>query len=86
MSFGPSVMKDAGMGGDRPQDLLYSMIYLTCVVTASTALSISMSQKFGRRQSVLIFTIPMGLSLLLLVLALLISLWTSGQSAGKKCS
>lgn len=48
-SFGPSVMKDAGMGGDRPQDLLYSMIYLTSVISISTFIGISMSKKYGRR-------------------------------------
>eukprot|EP00347_Sterkiella_histriomuscorum_P013821 403363238 len=81
-NFGPSILKDAGMSGDSYQGLLLSMTFLTSVIFISNAIGIKLSTKYGRRQMMLMTCIPMGLSLLMLDGALLLTISSDGQSKG----
>ena len=64
-------MQDAGFGGDSHRDLLWSMVFLSCVNTVSNLTGAIMNKTYGRRQLMMIFCIPMGISLIILVGAML---------------
>lgn len=71
-------MKDAGFGGDSHRDLLLSMIFLSVINTVSNFLGSMMAKKFGRRQLIMMFSIPMGLALALLTAVMIINANTEG--------
>eukprot|EP00347_Sterkiella_histriomuscorum_P004532 403360103 len=79
--YGPSIMKDAGFGGDSHRDLLYSMVFLTIVNTTANFVGAMMAQKYGRRQLIMMFSIPMGISLALLTAVMIINARTEGGFA-----
>lgn len=83
MYYGPSVMKDAGFGGDSPNDLLYSMIFLSVVNTIGNFIGLVLSSKRGRRELILKTTIPMGIALLVMTGAMLVNSMTEGGSSSK---
>ncbi len=66
MYYGPSIMKDAGLGGDSTQDLLLCMIFLSIVNTVGNLIGLGLSSKRGRRELMLKCTLPMGMALLIL--------------------
>lgn len=77
-NFGPSIMKDAGMGGDSYQGLLASMIFLSSVIAICNTIGIKLSTKYGRRQMMLYTCIPMGIALLFLDGALFLNIASDG--------
>lgn len=66
-------MKDAGFGGDSHRDLLLSMVFLTIVNAISNFIGAVMAKKFGRRQLIMMFSIPMGVSLAILTAVMVIN-------------
>lgn len=72
-------MKDAGFGGDSYKDLLYSMIFLTIVNTIANFTGAVMAKKYGRRQLIMMFSIPMGVALLVLTGVMVINTQFPGQ-------
>jgi hypothetical protein len=73
MYYGPSIMKDAGFGGESEQDLLLCMIFLSIVNTVGNLIGLGLSSKRGRRELMLKSTVPMGISLLILTGAMIVN-------------
>lgn len=74
MYYGPSIMKDAGFGGDSTRDLLLCMIFLSIVNTVGNFIGLGLSSKRGRRELMLKSTVPMGISLLVLTGAMIVNI------------
>jgi len=64
-------MQDAGFGSDSHRDLLWSMALLSSVNAISNFVGTILNKTMGRRQLMLMFCIPMGISLIVLVGAML---------------
>jgi MFS family permease len=77
--YGPSIMKDAGFGGDSNNDLLYSMIFLSCVNTVGNFIGLVISGRYGRRELMLKTTPPMGVVLLVLTAAMVVNSMAPGS-------
>jgi len=75
-------MKDAGFGGDSSRDLLISTLILSIIIAASNFLGTLLSNKMGRREIILMVTIPMGICLFILDAAMIINI----LSPGGKCN
>jgi hypothetical protein len=73
-------MKDAGFAGDSNNDLLYSMIFLCSVNTLGMFLGLVLSSKYGRRELILKFSIPMGIALIILAAMMTINATIGGPS------
>ena len=71
-------MKDAGFGGESKEDLLYSMIFLATILTISNFIGMLLSSKHGRRELILKTSIPMGFTLILLAVAMILNIMISG--------
>lgn len=81
MYYGPSIMKDAGFGGESNNDLLYCMIFLSVVNTIGNLTGLTLSSKRGRRELMLKCTIPMGVSLLVLTGAMIVNSISNGSAS-----
>ena len=71
-------MKDAGFGGDRKEDMLYSMMFLASINMVSNLVGMSLSGKHGRRELILKTTIPMGISLIALAITMFLNTIITG--------
>ena len=73
--YGPQVLKDAGFGGDKKVDLLFSMICLAVLNALGNIICAAFSKKYGRKELILKYMIPMGISLLILTLTMVFNLF-----------
>lgn len=80
MYYGPSIMKDAGLGGESPRELLLCMIFLSAVNTVGNLIGLGLSSRRGRRELMLKCTVPMGVSLLVLTAAMVANTLSPGSA------
>lgn len=55
--YGPQILRDAGFSGDKPQDVLYSMMFLGVLKIVGNFICVILSNKFGRKQ-LMLFVLP----------------------------
>ena len=80
--YGPQIMKNAGFGGDSSRDLLISQLTLSLIIAGANFAGTVLGSRLGRREIILLVSIPMGVSLLTLDCAMLINI----LSPGGKCN
>jgi predicted MFS family arabinose efflux permease len=66
-------MKDAGFGGEKPVDVLYSMVFLGVVYLISNFICVMVSNKYGRRQLLLFVSPFIAVSMFLLSASMFIN-------------
>ena len=47
--YGPAIMNDTGFGGQKPADVLYSMVFLGFIYITANFIYVIASNKYGRR-------------------------------------
>lgn len=71
-------MKDAGFGDDSNRDLLLSMLFLSIVMAISNFIGTLLTKTLGRREMVLLVSIPMGICLIVLDGAMILNVLAPG--------
>lgn len=66
--YGPLIIQSSGFINESKNALLYSMIFIALVMVVGNFVGMTLSRKYGRRQLILMCTMPMALSMLTLCL------------------